>query len=163
MNIKLLILLFIVLVVPARFYGQTGSTNVIITVDNHIALGSLANMHFRSNDKDGNMKSVDVNYLPGKLSFDTAVINKLFSNGDSCLLIFDYYHYCREKQSVHHYTLTFEKQWLYYSFIVFRIYNAEKKENKKTFYFYGHQYVCEVDTPNGSITKIRRKVSNECD
>ncbi|AXE18872.1 hypothetical protein DR864_14495 [Runella rosea] len=87
-------------------------------------------------------------------------LQKKAFNTDSSKVYFDFYYneFIKRKEYSHHYKIVLEKKWLDLSFLVLRIYNMNKKWNRKTYNSLdGESYTYEMDTPFGSVNRIRKK------
>ena len=147
----------------SKFYGQervNKQVNFIISVDDKVVIGSIAHCHLII---DGVISKTEIGYIPGKLSFisNSEISNKLMA-AKYVLLAFNYYEYCNGNQIVHNYEIELKKAWLDYSFVVLRIYNVNKKRYKGMFNpLKNKDYTYEMDFPEGSITRVKKKLLNE--
>jgi len=138
------------------------NANIIIAIDDKVVIGGLARTQLIIDKKRGTKESIDVDYIPGKLSIKEEDFATIYAE-DSLFLSFNFYENCHGKQSTLSYQIEFRKPWLEYLFLVVRIYNLNKKENQKIFFpLEGLQYTYEVDSPNGSITRVKKKGKENC-
>lgn len=153
--ISLMIILLVSL--PIKFFGQMKNANIIITIDNRVVIDGLARTQLIIYKYGETKESVGVDYIPGKLSIKEQDFAKIHAE-DSLILSFNFYENSHGKQSTINYQIEFKKTWLEYSFLVVRIYNLNKNENKKMFFaLQNQQFTYEVDSPDGSITRVKRK------
>lgn len=158
---KKIILISILVFVFYGSYSQINSKknlNFIITVDSKIPFQGDLNLQFEIeevNKKDTFL----IDYTPGNISLDEYVLNRLQSDEVELIsLVMRYTKLCKGEVKSYNYRVEFKKDWLQYSFTVLRLYNLDDKENRKTFYpLEGKDYTYEIDTPNGSQTRVRKR------
>lgn len=152
---KINIVVVIILIAFIRSFGQNMERriNFVISID-----GNIVRSIIDANILIDNNQHIELGYMPGELILSNDDFEKLINNSNSYHLIFDYYEFAGKKQLIHHYEIELKKVWFEQSFIVLRIYNMDKKINKKTFYpLEGKEYTYEVDLPSNSITRIKKK------
>lgn len=133
----------------------TQRVNMIVVIDNNVVVGGIMSPQLVV----ARMK-LPVRYEPGNLSFVMSELQKKAFNTDSSKVYFDFYYneFIKRKEYSHHYKIVLEKKWLDLSFLVLRIYNMNKKWNRKTYNSLdGESYTYEMDTPFGSVNRIRKK------
>jgi hypothetical protein len=157
----LITILLVALVGNVKSYCQENSkgVNFVITVDDNVVVGSIANLRLIASDADGKRKIIDIAYIPGELSIKNVDMGELLSSKlNTVLLAFDYYEFCNGKQIIHNYEIEIEKKWFNFSYMVLRVYNLDKKKYRKIFYpLKGCNYTYEIDFPSNSMTRIKRK------
>lgn len=158
---KKITLIPILFFIACSSYSQMNSKkniNFIITVDGKIPFQGDLNLRFEI-DEENKKDTFMIEYTPGNISLDESVLNKVQSgNVKSIALVMRYTKQCKGEVKSYNYRIEFTKAWLQYSFTVLRFYNLDSKENRKTFYpLEGKDYTYEVDTPNGSQTRIRKR------
>jgi hypothetical protein len=132
--------------------------NFITVIDNKIPFQGDLNLQIEIDE--GNRKDTFiVEYIPGDISMDESLLMRLQSERvKSITLLMHYTRICNNEAKSYHYNIEFKKNWLQYSFVVLRIYNLDSKENRKTFYpLEGKEFTYEIDTPNGSQTRVRKR------
>lgn len=161
---RILIIFFLIpLISNMEIYSQEISKdfNFIITVDDNVVVGSIANLRLIVSETNDNNKLIEAAYIPGKLTINKVDIEKLFSDRvNGITLMFDYYEYLNKEQVIYNYKIEIKKSWLQFSFIVLRIYNLDKRKYSKIFYpLEGQNYTYEIDLPSNSILRIRKSNS----
>lgn len=158
---KKITLIPILFFIACSSYCQISSkrnVNLIITVDGKIPFQGDLNLRFEV-DEENKKDTFMIEYAPGNISLDETVLKKVQSdNVKSIALVMRYMKQCKGEVQSYNYRIEFKKAWLEYSFTVLRFYNLDSKENRKTFYpLEGKDYTYEVDTPNGSQTRVRKR------
>lgn len=157
---SIIITICFILLSVMNMYSQEIEKNInfIISIDDQI-VSSIARAKIIITDKNDNVDQIEIGYIPGELIISNADFKQITQNqANSFLLAFDYYEYKKERQIVYNYEIEINKVWLEQSYRVLRIYNLNKKKNKKVFYpLDGKQYTYEVDLPSNSILRIRKK------
>lgn len=151
---KINIIVVIILIGIIRSFGQDMERriNLVISID-----GNMVRSIINASILIDNNQHIELGYIPGELILNNDDFEK-FINSNSHDLIFDYYEYAGKKQLLHHYEIELKKVWFEQSYIVLRIYNMDKKKNKKIFYpLQGKEYTYEIDLPSNSITRIKKK------
>ena len=140
--------------------------NLIIMVDDRVPFTGDISMHFIIENENQKIDTVNAYYVPGDVLFEELDLNKLNAQEvKSIKLEIRYTGFCNKKIKSYHYEMGFYKSWLQYNFTILKIYNFDKKKNRKMFFnSKGEEYAYEVDTPNGSMMKVRRQIDKEkCD
>jgi len=132
--------------------------NLVISIDGKVPI-SIANAKIIIKENSNKSEQIEVGYIPGELSLDITDFERVMQQQESALFLsFEYYEYEKEQQKVYCYEIELKRFWFEQSFRVLRIYNLNKKENKKVFYpLEGKDYTYEIDLPSNSITRIRKK------
>jgi hypothetical protein len=156
----ILALVFIVYGSYSQIASSKKNINFIITIDDKIPFQGNLNLRFETeevNKKDTFL----IEYTPGNISLDESVLNRIQSENVKFIsLAMRYTKLCNSEVKSYNYRMEFKKAWLQNSFTVIRFYNLDDKENRKTFYpLEGKEYTYEVDTPNGSQTRVRKRKS----
>lgn len=150
------ILLAILFFCSGLSYSQSmQELNVILVVDDVLAVGSIANIQLVGGD---NMKAA-ASYYPGRLIYDDSSLSKLVSSNDTISLIFDYYDTSSGRQLVYNYQLPFSKFWLEQDFLIVKIYNSDKRKYRKRFDGLSatRNYAFELIYPGGQILQVKAK------
>ena len=151
---RLAFFLIVILLSGIKLHSQEMEQriNFVISIDGNV-VNSLVNAKFSSESHQ-----IEVLYLPGELILSKNDFDEFIKNKNSFHLSFGYYEYLGNKQLSYHYEIELKKVWFEQSYRVLRIYNTDKKQNKKIFYpLEGKEYTYEVDLPSNSITRIRKK------
>ena len=156
---RIIITIYFLLLSVMNMYSQEieKKINFIISIDDQI-VSSIARAKIII-DKNDNIDQIEIGYIPGELIISNADFEQITQDQvNSFLFSFDYYEYKKERQIVYNYEIEINKVWLEQSYRVLRIYNLNKKKNRKIFYpLKGKQYTYEVDLPSNSIVRIRKK------
>lgn len=105
--------------------------NLIVAVDEEI-MTSLSN--FRINFKSKEEKSIQLKYLPGKLTMTEDQYVTVFDNKDSEIIIsFTAGKYDNDVYNQFDYKIPFEKGWLKENFCILTIYNLSKRKYRKIY------------------------------
>lgn len=162
-----IIFILFALVVVAKSYGQESTkrnVNFIIMVDGKIPSQGDISLQFIIENKKAD--TIRINYIPGDIILDEPEFNKMLSTeAKSISLEIHYSRLCKKEIKSYSYKIDFKQGWLQYSFSVLRIYNLDSKKNKKIFFpFEGQQYTYEMDSPNGSMIRVKKRNDKEkCD
>jgi hypothetical protein len=148
-------------------YSQEGSMrnlNFIVMIDGKIPFqGDLGiNLDIENANRSD---TVTVQYIPGNIALNDANLKEVQQDDvKSAVLLINYVKACSGKMETYRYQIQFRKSWINQSFVILRIYNLDKKENRKIFFpLKGEEYTYEVDVPDGSLMRIRRPgVKSEC-
>lgn len=159
---KKIIFIPLVLIFVTKLFGQEVNkhrVNLVVTIDKKIPSQGDINLHFIIEKENQKVDTVNINYVPGDIFLQEIELNKLQSKDiKSISLEIRYMGFYKTEVKTYNYKINFYKSWLQFDFTVLRIYNLDKKENKKIFFpLEGLQYTYEVDSPNGSITRVRKK------
>ena len=164
---KKMILIFFLFLVFKHSYSQEGSKyniNFIVMIDDKIPF--QGNLSVKFCIEDATIKdTAAVQYIPGNIAINDTILKRVQSNNvKDIVLLMSYTKVCMGKTKTYNYQIEFRKSWLNQSFTILRIYNLDKKENRKIFFpLNGGEYTYEVDTPTGSQMRIRkRNVKPEC-
>jgi hypothetical protein len=164
---KRTILILFVLVVVTKSYGQESTkrnVNFIIMVDEKIPFQGDMNMQFIIENKKSD--TIRVDYIPGNIILEESEFNKMILMGvKSISLEIHYSKLCKKEVKSYSYKIDFKQAWLQFNFTILRIYNLDSKKNKKIFFpLEGQQYTYEMDSPNGSMIRIKKRNYKEnCD
>lgn len=140
--------------------------NLIIMVDEKIPFTGNITMHFIIENENKKIDTVNANYVPGDVFLQELDFNKIKAQDvKSISLDIGYTGLCKKNIKSYNYKIIFYKSWLQFDFTILKIYNFDKRKNRKIFFpLKGEEYTYEVDTPNGSMIKVRRKSNKEsCD
>ncbi len=160
-----IIYIFIVLFFITKSYGQEDSKrhiNFIIMVDGVIPFQGDINLKFII--EDSNLDTIRINYIPGDIVFEEMEFNRIMAlmGTKNLNLVIQYSKLCNKKIKSYSYKINFKPDWLKYSFNLLRIYNLDNKENKKIFTpLEGQQYTYEMDSPNGSMIRVKKTSKTE--
>jgi len=158
MKVQILILVLISFLMPLRFFAQISSTNFIIVIDGRIVTSTFANMHLVFKQKDGSIREVQADYIPGRLSYDSITKEQVSEMGNTGLLTFDFYKTCNKKQIIYNYKIEVFKSYLFNAYNVIHIYDLDNKKNRRMYFPLEEQnYTYEVDNPDGGFRRILRK------
>ena len=140
--------------------------NLIIMVDDKIPFTGDISMHFIIENENLKIDTVNAYYVPGDVLLQELDFNKL--NAQEVISInleIRYTGLCKKKIKSYYYEIGFLKSWFQFNFTILKIYNFDKRKNRKIFFnSKEEEYAFEVNTPNGSMMKVRRKIDNEkCD
>lgn len=138
--------------------------NLTIMVDEKIPFTGDITMHFIIENENHKIDTVNAYYLPGDVLFEELDFNKIKEQDvKSISLEIRYTGLCKENIKSYNYKIVFYKSWFQFDFIILKFYNFDKRKNRKIFFpIKGEKYTYEYDTPNGSMLKIRRKITKEC-
>ena len=136
--------------------------NLNLMIDEQIPFQGEINMTFVIEKREKNKDTISIHYLPGEILMQDSVFQKIKSDSaESISMNISYTRSCKSIWS-YFYTIEIYKSWLLSSFCNIRIYNLDNKENKKIFLpLEGRQYTYEVDTPNGSVTRLKKKIDEK--
>ncbi|MBO9702029.1 MAG: hypothetical protein J7604_17610 [Sporocytophaga sp.] len=148
-----------------KSYGQNNEAiiNFIIIVDDQIPSTGNIGLKFITQKESREIDTIVASYVPGDLSIRRSDFDKLLSQDiKSIKLDIKSSEVCKEEVKYHTYEIEIRKAWLEYPFIVFRIYNLDKKRYKKLFVSLDRKdYTFEIDYPGGSMMRIRKKHPKE--
>ena len=132
--------------------------NFIICVDENI-IESIARPTIVIQKGDEVIKNVEVSYIPGKLSMNTDDYVLLSTVGDASLFLsFYYYEYSSTgKQKMYNYKIEIWKNLFTLSYVIFYIYNLDKKKYKKKLkpLSKDQNYTFDLSTSNGQMIRVR--------
>lgn len=145
-----------------KLFGQEVNkhrVNLVVTIDKKIPSQGDINLHFIIEKENKKVDTVNIDYVPGDIFLPEIDFNKLQSKDVKFIRVeIRYMGLYKTEVKTYNYKINFYKSWLQFDFTVLRIYNLDKKENKKIFFpLEGLQYTYEVDSPNGSITRVQKK------
>lgn len=156
---KVIFILFMIIVF-SKSYGQEEvkqKVNFVIMVDDKIP----DNMKLQFGIEKENQKSdtISIDYIPGDIVLKDSDFNKIESKEvKSVNLNIHYSKLCKTNINYYTYKIKFYPAWLHYPFTVLRIYNLDSKKNQKIFFpLEGQKYTYEMDSPNGSMIRVRKK------
>jgi hypothetical protein len=160
---KKIILISLLFFIACCSYSQMGSNqsvNFIIAIDQKIPFQGEVNLRFEI-EEESKKDTFIIEYTPGNISLNESVFKRVKSESvESITLLMRYMRQCNGEVKSYSYRIEFKKGWLQNSFTVLRLYNLDSKENRKIFYpLEGKEYTYEVDTPNGSQTRVRKRNS----
>jgi hypothetical protein len=132
--------------------------NLIIMIDGQIPFQGDVNLNFIVENENQKIDTIGISYVPGDILISKSAFNKMQSKDvKSIILELRYTVVCQDIKS-YNYKIDFYKTWLLHDFSILRIYNLDKKKNKEIFFpLKGREYTYEIDTPNGSITRVKKK------
>lgn len=138
--------------------------NLIISIDNEIVTGNLSNLKINVKLKTGNHIFIESEYYPGNLSITKKNYDFLKSaDVDKIFFTFNYTRFCKKTRKDLNYDIEINQDWLDNYFYVLKIYNTNNPNFSKIFYpLKGKKYTFEINSPNGSITRIRKKHLSDC-
>lgn len=132
--------------------------NFIICVDENI-IESIVRPSIVIQKGDEVIKNVEVSYIPGKLSMNTDDYVLLSTEGDASLFLsFYYYEYSSTgKQKMYNYKIEIGKNLFTLSYVIFYIYNLDKKKYKKKLkpLSKDQNYAFDLSTSNGQMIRVR--------
>lgn len=157
---KRVILMFFAFVVVFKSYGQEESKrnfNFIILIDGNVPFQGDVNLQFVIENKK--LDTIRVGYIPGDIVLEESGLSKIISIETKSINLEIYYSRMFEnKIKSYNYKIDFKQSWFKNSFNILRIYNLDNKKNKKTFIpIDGLKYIYELDSPNGSIIRLKKK------
>lgn len=129
------------------------SFNLIIVVDERIAIANVMNIHILTNDG----KKIDAMYYPGRLTLTKENVEELYNSNDSLTLAFDYF-FDWKKQQTRNYFVPFGAFWFKQDFVVLDIYNLDRKNYKRIFdpLDKNRNYSVAFTYPGGQIIRLKR-------
>jgi hypothetical protein len=132
--------------------------NLIISIDDDIAVGSLSGLKLVAITTNGGKEVINADYYPGNLALSDNDYKKLLDTGIKTVhLVFNYTEQQNQKQQSYSYEIDLNKGWLQHYYYILRIYNTTKKKYRKMFIVpKGKGYVYEFDYPGGSTKLIRK-------
>jgi hypothetical protein len=143
---------------PIRFYGQDNNRINFTFLVNGLVLGYPVQPKLYSISKEGKTEFYDINIIPGDILINQGDLKKIAIAEDSVFVSFQHDTFKKQTQESHLYTIRIYKKWFTYSWLVIKIYDLNKKENRKIIPTHpGDQYEYDYDTPDGSAILIRRK------
>ena len=170
MIMRRIIFILVVLVIVTKSYGQEAAkrnVNFIIMVDGKIPLSNGdAHLHFIVKRENQKIDTIEADYIPGDIILEKPDFFKLQSDDvKSISLEIHYKGLCKEEIKSYVYKIDFYKSWLQFDFTILRIYNLNSKKNKKIFFpLEGQKYTYEMDSPNGSMIRVKKRNDKEnCD
>ena len=132
--------------------------NLIIVIDNEIAVGSIFVTNLYITDEVNNKLKIPVNYYPGSLTLPYSDYEKLVNNARKVILRFDYYDYSGKQQQVYNYEFELNKEWLKEPFLIFNVFNIDKKQFRKYPPLSKTQnYTFSITSPNYTFIRIIAK------
>jgi hypothetical protein len=141
-------------------FGQetTRDYDLIVTIDG-VVIQTLANPQIIIKRGDSVLKTMKVSYHPGDLSINEEDFNQLPDGEKSVYLKFDYSEFSLKdgNQKVHNYEIEMGKNWFDKSYMIVKIYNTCKKENKKLVPLDGKTYTFDLDYSGGQMIRVRKK------
>lgn len=157
---KRVILMFFAFVVVLNSYGQEESKrnfNFIILIDGNVPFQGDINLQFVIENKK--LDTIRVGYIPGDIVLEESGHSKIISIETKSINLEIYYSRMFEnKIKSYNYKIDFKQSWFKNPFNILRIYNLDNKKNKKTFIpIDGLKYIYEIDSPNGSIIRLKKK------
>jgi hypothetical protein len=162
---KIAILIILSFLIHASYCqgNEKRRANFIIMVDRMIPFQGDINLKLVLGKENKTNDTINVSYLPGSMFLSEVDFNKVQSKAvKSIALAVSYTSVCKEVKS-YNYIIEIYSSWLVSDFTILRIYNLNDRKNKKIFFpFNGLPYTYEVDSPNGSITRIKKKGYKEC-
>lgn len=143
--------------------AQMLKSNVIIVINDKVVIDGLINVNFYDKNENTIGDNKALKYIPGELSIPEGTLSEI-SKADTFFISFSYYQNCVYKQYYQTYKIQFNKDWVYLPFLIIRLYDLNIKNNSKTFLSNGmDNYVYEIDSPNGTISRIKRRIPrNNC-
>ena len=158
-----IILILLALVTQARSQEQKKSINFIISIDEKVVTGSMAQFRIIALFENGTKQTIEADYYPGKLSLQQTDYDKLLSQEViTTYIAFDYSEYCKNKQTTFNYEIDIKKGWLMHYYYVLYIYNLDKRKYKNIYDpIEGENYTFEFDYPGGSTKRIKKKGAKE--
>ncbi len=138
--------------------------NLIISIDNKIVTGNLSNIKINVKQKTGNQVFIESEYYPGNLSITKTNYDFLKSaDVEKVFFTFNYTKFCNKLRKDINYEIEINKDWLDNYFYVLKIYNTNNPNFSKIFYpLKGKKYTFETSSPNGNITRVRKKSLSDC-
>lgn len=133
------------------------SFDFIIMVDGNV-IQTLVNPQIIIKDSDKVLRSVNVDCHPGNLSLSQSDLNS-FPDGEKVLFLkFAYKEYsAKGEQEIRSYEIDMGKNWFEKSYMIIKVYNTDKKENKKLEPLVGKTYTFDLDYAGGQMMRTRKK------
>lgn len=130
----------------------------IISIDGEV-IQTLTNPQIVIKKDKAILKTINISYHPGNLSINQEDINILPEGENTIYLKFDYSEYSTKKdeQEIHNYEIEMGKNWFDKSYIIIKIYNTYKKQNKKLLPLDGKTYTFDLDYSGGQMIRVRKK------
>lgn len=155
---KIFYILFACVLTTNAIYSQDKSNFDFVIVIDEAVVNSINNPKLLIRKENELLSSLDIQYHPGNLSLKTADYNLVANSDNDLYLKFDYYDYSSGSQKVYNYDIKIGKNWFEKSYIIFRLYNTDKKKYKKMFDpIEGTKYTYEIDYAGGSMLRVRKK------
>jgi hypothetical protein len=132
--------------------------DLIISIDDNIAVGSISDLKLVAVSTNGSEKIINADYYPGNLTLSNSDYKNLLDTGIKTVhIVFNYIEYQDGKQQFYSYDIDLNKGWLQHYYYILHIYNTTKKKYSKMFIVpKGEKYVYEFDYPGGSTKLIRK-------
>lgn len=133
-NWRLIIAVFVQLFVCSSIFGQSEKRyNIIIQINDEIAVGSIAAVHLQV-DSDGVRQKWEADYIPGELILPPETVQLLESDSiKSVNLKFDYYTYKGQKQFIQNYSIKLNSTVLGQRYVIINAYDLTQRKYKKQF------------------------------
>lgn len=155
----IIIFILVTLFCPMWSYCQrmNKEVNLIIVVDEQVAIHSLSSFKLVDNEKNNEKKVYDAVYIPGKLSLSIADYKKLsLGKSKTLFLNFDHNESVEEKNITHSYKIEINTGFLQWRYTVLYIYNLDKKQYQGLFTpKKGCDYVYEINCSEFGALLIR--------
>jgi hypothetical protein len=136
---------------------ETKHFDFIISIDENI-VQTLTNPQIVIKNSNDISKTIKISYHPGNLSINQEDFNMLPEGEKIMYLRFDYSEYSKKgNQETHNYEIEMGKNWFDKSYMIIKIYNTCKKQNKKLEPLEGKTYTFDLDYSGGQMIRVRKK------
>jgi hypothetical protein len=157
---KKLFLIIVCSLVSQMTIAQEGMRHFdfIISIDGDI-IQTLTNPQIVIKSSSNTLKAIAVSYHPGNLSISQEDFNMLPEGEKIMYLKFDYSEFSTKKgeQETHNYEIEIGKNWFEKAYMIIKVYNTCKKQNKKLEPLEGKTYTFDLDYAGGQMIRVRKK------
>jgi hypothetical protein len=146
------VLVSLILIISLMTTALSQNVNLIIQVNEKIAVTELANIHIVFDSVD-NRKQFDVNYVPGELIISDYVWTKINSDSASKFFLkFDYYTYTKDEQKIANFFVELTRFELKQPYLILNIYDFRDKKYKHWYqWITDKEFLSEFRFPNSGI------------
>lgn len=137
--------------------------NLIVTINDKIN-PSLTSVKINYTLKNGDLKKLDLYYLPGSLKITKSDFDKINNDSVTNLKVeIKYTKICKEDIKYYNYIIDdFKSNWLKNDFFILHIYDLDNKKYKKIFNpLPNKKFTYEYDSPAGSMRRVQKRKTND--
>ncbi|WP_224996859.1 hypothetical protein [Cesiribacter sp. SM1] len=133
-NHRLILAFLVQLLVCFNVLGQSEKRfNIIIQINDEIAVGGVARIHIEA-DSDNEAKKWDAGYIPGELTLPLEVIQLLETDSTKSVnLKFVHYSYKGQRQFTQQYSIELNSTVLNQDYVIINAYDLTQRKYKKQF------------------------------
>ncbi|PZR20174.1 MAG: hypothetical protein DI539_11720 [Flavobacterium psychrophilum] len=136
---------------------QKKQFDLIISVDNDI-IQTISNAQIVVKKGNGHNEIFNVSYYPGNLSLNHNDFDMLPEGENVIYFKFTYIKYSKDgEQDIRTYEIDMGKNWFDETYMIVKLYNTDKKQNKKLKPLEGKTYTFDLDYGRGQMIRIRNK------